>query len=306
MNDIFFGDCRAVLKRLRQRGVAVQTCITSPPYFGLRAYTQSSLEIGIEPTVSEYVDSLVDVFALVWDLLADDGILWLNLGDSYASFRDGKVVPDSSRRGDLTAVPKGLARNRMKDTFRNTDVKHKDLIGIPWEVAFALRRFGWYLRQDNVWSKPNPKTESVQDRATKSHEYVFMLTKSEKYFYDKEAATEQCVSSDAKKNRRSVWTIPTQPQKGHAATFPKELVRPLLLTSTQQGDIVLDPFMGTGTVAQVAAETHRLFVGCELNHDNLPLQRQKLDAVLPNWTPSLVKHQMVRQAVQYHRDGRCF
>ena len=172
---------------------SVNCCVTSPPYFGLRDYGHEG-QLGLEPTPDEYVKKMVEVFREVRRVLTDDGTLWLNIGDSYASYKDGKAVPDSTR-GDSTgtAVPKGFVRNRMASSFEATAIKNKDLIGIPWMLAFALRADGWYLRQDIIWHKPNPMPESVTDRCTKAHEYVFLLSKSAKYFYDNEAIKEIAV-----------------------------------------------------------------------------------------------------------------
>jgi DNA modification methylase len=318
MNKIQFGDCREIMRDWSAQGIKVQTCVTSPPYFGLRDYDADG-QLGIEPTPDEYVSNLVDVFRCVRDILNDDGTVWLNLGDSYASFRDGKVTPDSAR-GDSTgtAVPKGLARNRMASTFANTPIKHKDLIGIPWRVAFALQADGWYLRQDIIWNKPNPMPESVKDRCTKSHEYIFLLTKSPKYYFDGDAIKEPAVSDDkrpsalkrsrafgyntkdklikgypdnpgevargdvapATRNRRSVWTVPTRPFRGaHFATFPAELIEPCILSGSRSGDIVLDPFMGSGTTAEVAIRNCRKFLGCELNSEYEKLQKRRLSGL---------------------------
>lgn len=186
--QILSGDCRSVIGALPDN--SVHCCVTSPPYFGLRNYGVDG-QIGLESTPDEFVAELVAVFREVKRVLRDDGTLWLNLGDSYASYRDGKATPDTSRGGSLgTLVPKGSATNRMASTFAGTSIKHKDMIGIPWRVAFALQADGWYLRQDIIWSKPNPMPESVRDRCTKAHEYIFLLSKSPKYYYDIEAIKE--------------------------------------------------------------------------------------------------------------------
>ena len=270
-------------------------------------------EIGLEQTPEQYIKAMVEVFRCVRDVLADDGVLWLNIGDSYASYRHGKATPDTTR-GDSagTLVPKGSARNRMASTFAGTGIKHKDLIGIPWMLAFALRADGWYLRQDIIWHKPNPMPESVRDRCTKAHEYVFLLSKSERYFFDSEAMKEPSVragdipcggkgyiqhsagghckdglSDNAKKpvaetrNRRSVWTVATRPYKGaHFATFPPALIEPCILAGSCVGDVVLDPFMGSGTTAQVALQHGRKYLGCELNPEYKPLQDERIASVL--------------------------
>jgi DNA modification methylase len=297
MNSIEIGDCRDTMRRWAQQGVKAQMCVTSPPYFGLRDYGHPG-QIGLEPTPEAYIAAMVEVFRCVRDVLADDGTLWLNIGDSYNNFRstmgpgqavhgreklNGKPAPDSRSRGIV-----GL--------------KEKDLIGIPWMLAFALRADGWYLRQDIIWHKPNPMPESVRDRCTKAHEYIFLLSKSQRYFFDGEAMREDAVkgaagslfntgktathqmgrSSDAervedgRRNRRSVWTVATQPYSGaHFATFPPALVEPCILAGSRPADIVLDPFMGSGTTAQVAQQLGRQYIGCELNPQYLSLQHER-------------------------------
>jgi len=306
INEIVIGDCREIMRRWSADGVKVQTCVTSPPYFGLRDYGVDG-QIGLEQTPEQYIAAMVEVFRCVKDILVDDGTLWLNIGDSYASYRDGKATPDTTR-GDSTGtlVPKGSARNRMASTFQGSGVKHKDLIGIPWMLAFALRADGWYLRQDIIWHKPNPMPESVRDRCTKAHEYIFLLSKSERYFFDSEAMQEDAVKGaagssfntgknathqmgrssnaerveDGKRNRRSVWTVATRPYKGaHFATFPPALIEPCILAGSRVGDIVLDPFMGSGTTAFVAKSHQRNYLGCELNPNYVDLQRDRVKQV---------------------------
>ena len=313
MNKIEFGDCRETMRRWAAEGVKVQTCVTSPPYFGLRDYGHEG-QIGLEQTPEEYIAAMVEVFQCVWDVLADEGTLWLNIGDSYASYRDGKATPDTTR-GDNTGtlVPKGSARNRMASTFQGSGIKHKDLIGIPWMLAFALRADGWYLRQDIIWHKPNPMPESVRDRCTKAHEYIFLFSKSDRYYYDNEAIKYPVKQdwgtrdrSDGKyhndgsglqphsgleksytmANKRSVWTVTTKPYKGaHFATFPTDLIEPCILAGSRTGDIVLDPFMGSGTTAQVALQYDRQYLGCELNEDYKVLQDDRIAKAQPE--PSL-------------------
>jgi DNA modification methylase len=313
MNQIEFGDCREIMKKWAKDGVKAQTCVTSPPYFGLRDYGHEG-QIGLEPTPDEYIAELVEVFRCVRDVLADDGTLWLNIGDSYASYRDGKVTADSTRKDCTgTEVPKGSAKNRMASTFAGTGIKHKELIGIPWMLAFALRADGWYLRQDIIWHKPNPMPESVRDRCTKAHEYIFLLTKKPNYYYDAEAIKEPSiyfekdnragkgniryegkrtegeasangqqsfVTINETKNKRSVWTITTKSYKGaHFATFPTELIEPCILAGSRAGDIVLDPFMGSGTTAQVAIQHGRQYLGCELNPEYEKLQLERIDSL---------------------------
>lgn len=293
---LHLGDCVQSLQQMPEQ--SVQCCVTSPPYFGLRDYGHDG-QIGLESTPDEFVAKLVTVFREVRRVLKDEGTLWLNLGDSYASFRDGKATPDTTRGDDTgTLVEKGNAKNRMASTFRGTSIKHKDLIGIPWRVAFALQADGWWLRQDIIWHKPNPMPESVRDRCTKSHEYIFLLSKSANYFYNYEAVMEPVAESSVERlsqptlekkvgsnrvpfkangpmkavggmderNRRSVWTINTQPYKGaHFATFPTEIPQVCILAGTKAGDTVLDPFGGSGTTGAVALELGRSAVLCELN-----------------------------------------
>lgn len=306
---IEFGDCRTILRRWASEGRSAQTCVTSPPYFGLRDYGHDG-QIGLEQTPAQYVDAIVEVFRCVRDVLTDDGTLWLNLGDSYASYRDGKATPDTTRGDDTgTLVPKGSAKNRMASTFVGTGIKHKDLIGIPWRVAFALQADGWYLRQDIIWHKPNPMPESVRDRCTKAHEYVFLLSKAERYFFDCEAIKVPARSksegvrfggskygdNDDPKfatksgnvskeyemaNRRSVWSISTMPYNGaHFATMPPQLAETCILAGSREGDVVIDPFMGSGTTAMVAEKLGRKALGCELNPTYQPLQQERLQGV---------------------------
>jgi len=263
---ILAGDCRETLKTLPAE--SVQTCVTSPPYFGLRDYGHAA-QIGLEETPDEYVAQLVAVFREVRRVLRDDGTLWLNLGDSYAN--DGKWGGYSGGKhtkalhGDT-----GVGRER-----RTTGLKPKDLIGIPWRVAFALQADGWWLRQDIIWHKPNPMPESIKDRCTKAHEYVFLLSKSASYFYDAKAVQEKATGKPPgnkthkaadERNRRSVWTIGSKPYAGaHFATMPPELAALCIQAGSRVGDTVLDPFLGSGTTGEVAEALGRRWVGCELN-----------------------------------------
>jgi len=285
MNRIEFGDCRETMRRWKEQGVQAQMCVTSPPYFGLRDYGHDG-QIGLEQTPNEYITALVDVFRCVRDVLADDGTLWLNIGDSYAAARGGTHQPAETLGGGKSGrMPDGSIVNRDRcagyNPTRNAaaiGLKHKDLIGIPWMLAFALRADGWYLRQDIIWSKPNPMPESVRDRCTKAHEYIFLLSKSERYFFNGTAIKEPSISEDAPpRNRRSVWNVATRPYKGaHFATFPPDLIEPCILAGSRAGDVVLDPFMGSGTTAQVALERGRQYLGCELNEDYGKLQNERV------------------------------
>lgn len=299
----FLGDCRDTMRDMLSSGYAgkVQCIVTSPPYFGLRDYGVGG-QIGLEPTVQEFIANVVNVFDLCRELLAEDGTLWMNMGDSYA---------------------------------------RKELLGVPWRVAFALKDAGWHLRQDIIWHKPNPMPESVTDRCTKAHEYLFLLSKSERYYWNHEAMREQAAPASidrwaqniedqtgsdrvpgktngnmkavggprrkrdsfkrdnskraevlpgqtvgthrpnraesefdtATRNRRSVWTVPTVPYRGaHFATFPPALIEPCILAGSRPRDIVFDPFLGSGTVAKVAQQLGRHWIGCELNPEYIELQ----------------------------------
>jgi DNA modification methylase len=274
---ILIGDAKDKLKELETE--SIQSVITSPPYWGLRDYGNDE-QIGQEETPDKYIDNMVEVFDKVFKVLKKDGTLWLNIGDSYSSIRNEKI-----------------------------GVKKKDLVGIPWMLAFALRKNGWYLRQDIIWAKPNPMPESVRDRCTKSHEYIFMLTKSEKYYYDHNAIREPRTSSgsnhqfggkkyndpdnpiygsiqsvyesDGKRNKRDVWNITTQPFKdAHFAVMPEALVEPCILAGSKVDDFILDPFAGSGTVGVVAKKHNRKFIGIELNPDYAKIANDRINETL--------------------------
>jgi DNA modification methylase len=305
MNKIEFGDCREIMDNWIWDDVKVQMCVTSPPYFGLRDYGVDG-QLGMESTPDEYVASLVEVFRRVRDLLADDGTLWLNLGDSWAANRTYQVP--STKGGPKHSTSQGVGGKGSKVP---PGLKSKDLIGIPWRVAFALQADGWYLRQDIIWHKPNAMPESVRDRCGKSHEYMFLLSKYEKYYFDADAIKEKALNAGKivslgeksfskrqadgvgvdpsgngladsytvpdMKNKRSVWTINTKPYKGaHCANFPPDLIEPCILAGSRPGDIVLDPFMGSGTTAQVASQHGRRYLGCELNPEYKQLCDKRL------------------------------
>jgi len=307
---ILVGDVRQRLSDIADG--SVQCCVTSPPYWGLRNYGHDG-QLGLEQTPDDYVDNMVAVFREVYRVLADDGVLWLNLGDSYASFRDGKATPDTTRGESIgTLVPKGSASNRMASSFAGSIIKHKDLVGIPWRVAFALQSDGWYLRQDIIWHKPNPMPESVTDRCTKAHEYLFMLTKSPRYYFDNDAIAEEAKYQPGgshddvpqggfndkgpipgsgqrsfrairqTRNKRSVWTIPTKPFKGaHFAVMPEALCEPPILATSRPDDLILDPFTGSGTVAVVALRHGRNFVGTELNPEYAQIAQDRISQHSP-------------------------
>ena len=256
---IFEGDALAVLQRLPSN--SVQCAVTSPPYWGLRDYNLPD-QIGLEPTLPQFLNRLRTIFAEVRRVLRDDGILWLNIGDGYTSGNRGWRAPDKKNPARAMSVrpdtPKGL--------------KPKDLHGIPWRLAFALQDDGWYLRADIVWNKPNAMPESVKDRPTRAHEYLFMLTKDERYYYDRAAIIEP-----NGRNCRSVWNIHTQGFPGaHFATFPPKLIEPCIKASTRPGEFVLDPFFGSGTVGVVARSFGRRFVGIELHPEYVSMAAARL------------------------------
>ena len=288
---ILFGDCRQTLDAFIDKA---RMCVTSPPYYGLRDYGGEDKQIGQEDTPEEYIQSLVEVFRKVRDCLTDDGTLWVNIGDSYYNYRPGKSYPKQT----VSKTNQDLPEYTPKRANKLDGYKEKDLIGIPWMLAFALRADGWYLRQYIIWHKPNPMPESVKDRCTKSHEYLFLLSKNKKYYYDHESIKEKAVgerwggnkpinmnnTKDTdnqfsgltrprkmvydKRNKRSVWKVTNRPYKGsHFAVFPPELITPCILAGSEKNDIILDPFMGSGTTAMVAKQLGRYYLGCELHED---------------------------------------
>jgi len=289
------GDAEAVGVDLESG--SVQTIVTSPPYFGLRDYGVAG-QLGAEATVDEYVDRLVRVFRVLRDALADDGTLWLNLGDSYGG-APGGVQGSSGECSGRQAAAQRAGRGAKSG-------RSKELLGVPWRVALALQADGWLLRSDIIWSKPNPMPESVKDRPTKAHEYLFLFAKSRRYFYDADAIAEPVLDStiedlqrrkvltnkgthggaradlgrsradyvraDGLRNKRTVWEIGSKPFQGaHFAVFPPELVRPCVLAGSRRGDLVLDPFSGSGTTGLVATQEGRRYVGIDLNPEFLEL-----------------------------------
>lgn len=336
LDQCHFGDCRETMRAMIADGVKVQTIVTSPPYWGLRDYGVDG-QIGHEPTLREFIDALVQVFDLCRDLLADDGTAWVNMGDAYAGSWGAQGRPQG--KGQMTGRSVTSARqigahprfeNCTGNRGKEEGLKNKDLMGQPWRLAFAMQDAGWYLRQDIIWHKPNPLPESVQDRCTKAHEYLFLLSKNERYHYDSEAIKEPAVGgvdprgvgfghgtdadergrgrvtmpkdagrldqglrpaerlgrapgwrnregSPSTRNKRSVWTIPTRSYEGaHFATFPEALVEPCVLAGSKVGDVVFDPFFGSGTTGQVAQRLGRRFLGCELNQAYGELQNERL------------------------------
>ena len=298
-DTILFGDCLQTLKEFDEKP---RCCITSPPYYGLRDYGGEDYQIGQEESPEEYIQKLVLVFREVRNLLTDDGTLWLNIGDTYYNYRSDGNYPKqtvSKTKQDLPNFSPARG-NKLKG------LKSKDLIGIPWMLAFALRADGWYLRQDIIWHKPNPMPESVKDRCTKSHEYLFLLSKNKNYYYDNEAIKEPAkdwgtrdrtkgkyhnkgtglqphsglTKSYPKKNKRSVWSITNKPYKGsHFATFPPDLIEPCILAGSEKNDIILDPFMGSGTTAMVSKNLGRYYIGCELHEDYGNLIKNRIGEV---------------------------
>ena len=346
-NKVFLGDSREVLKEFPDK--CIDTCITSPPYWGLRDYGTSTWvggdkdcshrrntkksdkcitghknfdemlgvgdaiykseckrcgakridsQIGLEEEVNDYIEQLVDVFGEVHRILKDDGTVWLNLGDSY-----------SGSTGKSGGVSKIQSVKRQVDTgsigslrpAKVAGLKRKDLIGIPWRAAFALQKYGWYLRQDIIWHKPNPMPEPANDRCVKSHEYIFLLSKNPQYYFDADSIKEPSITPNTgtswkqrkldgepmrhglqgaaavgagnfktyeKRNKRSVWSVPTKPYSvAHFATFPPELITPCIKAGSREGGIVLDPFMGSGTIAEYSKKLGRLYTGVELNEE---------------------------------------
>lgn len=262
--SIEIGDSRQVLSEFPDE--CFQSCITSPPYWGLRDYGVEG-QIGAENTVDKYIEDLVLVFREVRRTLKDNGTLWLNIGDSYTS--GGRTWRDADK--------KNAARGMSYRAPTPEGLKPKDLIGVPWKLAFALQADGWYLRSDIVWYKPNCQPESVKDRPTRSHEYIFLFSKNEKYHYDHEAIKEPTADGKKRRNKRTVWSINTEPFKeAHFAVFPPELVEQCMLASSDTGDTVLDPFLGSGTVSQVAIELNRKCVGVELNKEYAEIAKKRI------------------------------
>lgn len=269
INEIHFGDCRDSLRTMAAAGVRAQTCVTSPPYFGLRDYGHEG-QIGLEKTPEQFIAQLVEVFRCVRDVLADDGTLWVNIGDTSNNRRR---IRSTSHQPSLNgfkeqswaeATKAGLTRLSINDG----DMKEKDMMGIPWMLAFALRADGWYLRQEIIWAKNFGKPEPSVDRLPSRHEQIFLLSKSKRYLFDKSMLPDFAAGS--------VWQIAPTGNGGHGATFSSKLVEPCISVGSRPGDVVLDPFMGSGTTAAVAITHGRQFIGCELNVDYKPLQDERI------------------------------
>lgn len=267
--SLIVGDALVALSEIPEN--VVQTTITSPPYWALRDYGIDG-QVGLEPSIDEYIASLVAVFEQVRRVTRDDGTLWLNIGDSYTSGGRKWRAPDKKNPARAMSVrpdtPEGL--------------KRKDLIGVPWRLAFALQSAGWYLRSDVIWEKPNAMPESVKDRPTVSHEYIFMFAKNEKYKYDKTASL-----GPGGRNLRTVWNINTKPcPEAHFATYPEALVEPCLLLASDPGDLILDPFLGAGTTGMTALRHSRRFIGVELNPDYADIAHRRMELCREDTTPS--------------------
>ncbi|WP_336334664.1 site-specific DNA-methyltransferase [Pseudomonas putida] len=310
---ILVGDCIEMMRTLPDQ--SVHTCITSPPYFGLRDYGVDG-QIGLEDSPREFIDNLVAVFREVRRVLRDDGTIWVNMGDSYAGSWGAHGRDDMGLGGQSLSARQIAASARKLKKPNHIGFKPKDLMGLPWRLAIALQDDGWYLRQDIIWHKPNPMPESIKDRCTKAHEYLFLLSKSPRYYFDQGAIREQAraqsapdsasrrnsfaretkytdgehgqtaqhragrddIDYDETRNKRSVWTVATASFKGaHFATFPPDLIRPCVLAGSPRGGMVLDPFGGAGTTALVAMQEGRQSVVCELNPEYAALARQRLD-----------------------------
>lgn len=314
IDTVIQGDCREILKTLPDQ--SINCCVTSPPYYGLRDYGMDE-QIGLEQTPEEFIQELTEVFREVRRVLRDDGTLWLNMGDSYwgSGSRGYDFTGKLTEASKLQEGSKGTINlsNIPKLIGNVNGYKNKDLIGIPWMLAFALRNDGWYLRQDIIWHKPNPMPESVTDRCTKSHEYIFLMTKKPKYYYDYEAIQEEAKCKDDRrsggvasnmmesvqmgaipntlaqqsfvtitetKNKRDVWSVTTKPcREAHFATFPEDLIEPCILAGCPIGGVVLDPFFGSGTTGRVAAKFSRHYLGIELNPEYIEISNRRTNHV---------------------------
>ena len=356
---VLIGDCIESMRTLQDQ--SIHTCVTSPPYFGLRDYGMAG-QIGLEETPAEFIARLVEVFREVRRVLRNDGTLWVNMGDTYASIAGGYAPGGSAGKHDMVSQATRGAVLRGKRRAPPTGLKQKDLMGVPWRLAFALQDDGWYLRQDIIWHKPNPMPESTRDRCTKAHEYLFLLSKSPRYYYDQDAIKEPVALSsitrmaqdleqqrgsdrvpgksngpmkavrskrdsfkrdDSKReqpipgqslgthrpgreesdwpldtrNKRSVWTVPTQGFKGaHFATFPPDLIRPCILAGAPLGGTVLDPFGGAGTTAVVSMQEGRKSILCELNPEYAAMADRRIAAA---WLDGAAQMDVFRDTVQH-------
>lgn len=292
--QIIVGDSLKQLKKLKTN--TIQTIITSPPYWALRDY-QSEGQLGQEDTPQDFIKNLCDILEEAKRVLKNDGTLWLNLGDTYVG---------TGHKGEWKDTKNTKGRNGQTIALNNKvkGLKPKNMIGIPWRVAIELQNRGWILRQDIIWHKPNPMPESVKDRCTKAHEYIFLLTKQPKYYYDNESIKEKAITNgkggltkkenskikntglesnknyqpDGKRNKRSVWSIPpAQYKEKHFAVYPEKLIEPCVLAGSKEGDIVLDIFSGTGTTGLVALKNKRKYIGIEINPKYAKMQKERLE-----------------------------
>lgn len=264
---ILQGDAQHILSRLPKE--SIQCVVTSPPYWGLRDYHIEG-QIGLEETLPQFINRLVTIFREIHRLLKPTGTVWLNIGDGYTSGNRGWRAPDKKNPA------------RAMSTRPNTPegLKPKDLLGVPWRLALALQQDGWFLRSDIVWNKPNAMPESVKDRPTRAHEYIFMFSKSEHYYYDHEAIKEPRDDGKGKRNKRSVWDVNTEPFKdAHFATFPSKLIEPCIFAGSRKGDYVLDPFFGSGTVGVVCNRIGRNFIGIELHPEYIALAAKRIASI---------------------------
>jgi DNA modification methylase len=270
-SKIINSDCLEGLKQIERN--SVQTCITSPPYWQLRDYGQKD-QLGTEKTPEEFVTRIVEIFREVRDVLRDDGTVWINLGDTFCGGGGYCPTAPSNQAGSKQSTNRGV---KAKPRPVPLGFKAKDLVGIPWMAAMALRADGWYLRADIIWEKSNGMPEAVKDRPTRCHEYVFLLTKNPHYFYNAEAVKEETTEGNNKRNKRSVWKINQKPYAGaHFAVFPEELVKTCMLAGSKEGDLVLDPFVGSGTTGAVANKLKRNFIGIDLNPDYCIMAQERI------------------------------
>ncbi len=310
INHIYCGDALQVLKDFPDE--SIDCCVTSPPYYALRDYSNPQ-QIGVEKTVGEYIERLLNVFSEVYRVLKKDGTFWLNLGDTYSYCSRDAVYHKTKSLIQLNNIGSYLNKNKNQNiNLKLYNLKPKDLMGIPWTIALKLRNnLGFYLRQDIIWAKPNPMPESVKDRCTKSHEYIFLFSKAKKYYFNSDAIKEKAKSeSEARyksqfntgnkevigsgrpskhsnsqgfktftgfRNKRDVWTIPTKGYRGiHFATFPTELVKPCVLAGCPENGVVLDPFLGSGTVGVVSKQLNRNYIGIDLNENYCKLAEGRI------------------------------
>lgn len=331
---LYCGDALETLKRLPDE--SVHCCVTSPPYYGLRDYGVEG-QLGLEQTPDEYIAKMVEVFREVRRVLRSDGTLWLNIGDSYDGSGKGRNADGTHQGGGKQGTSKGSIEGSISKTVTGGACKAKDLIGIPWMLAFALRADGWYLRQDIIWNKPNPMPESVRDRCTKSHEYIFLLSKSSRYYFDNKAIAEKSLHPNAiaawtcdsrasrghmlrgnpvgneasgaeylgseTRNRRSVWQVTTKPYKGaHFAVFPPDLIEPCILAGCPTDGAVIDPFAGSGTTGMVASMHNRNSVLIELNPQYCELIKERVTTGWQKTKPKSAK----KKPMQYESQSSLF